>query len=324
MSNNLSLNLSNNIYFDSFNNQATAYDSYNAYLLAVISEKTYRQEKVARLGGKNETNEDWAKRIKEEGKAWGFKRTYCFNHKGSQAILLVDSEKMILGFRGSEERSDWTNNMNRIKNKIFQETLGILVHTGFYDYVLKIWQPYNDPKGRKEGQGIKAILLEEIQDKPKSLWLTGHSLGGAAAAVTAALCVLENVPIEIAGIYTFGQPRVGDTRFANWFNERFKDKTFRFVNHNDGVPKIPTVAPLFFFKHVGQMKHITEKGKIKDAVGASWWEKLIDKLKGLDDYILEKSFGLIADHNMSTGYLAAVLKELKELSDNLKELSDKT
>jgi triacylglycerol lipase len=302
------------ITFKSFNSQASGYDANNAYLLAQLSLKTYKKETAKELGGKQENNDEWRERIKQEAVAWGFdsKHVYCFDNKGSQAILLADGEKIIVAFRGSEELSDWVANMNRLMDKSLCKNYKVSLHGGFCNYLNKIWKPYNDPKGRPEAKGIKAIVQEEMKDSPKSLWFTGHSLGGAAATLAAISCVWEAPPIEVTGVYTYGQPRVGGLRFAKLYNEQLKLKTFRFVNNNDVVTKVPTWAPLFFFTHVGQIKYITQDGEILNFEKLNPWQRLRTVFADIVADVRERGINSITDHDMSTGYIPPLHKALSE------------
>ncbi|WP_157951108.1 lipase family protein, partial [Cyanothece sp. BG0011] len=225
------------IPFEKFNAKATTFDPCNACILAELSAKAYRQ--------KGENNDQWRLRTKEESKDWGFDpdHVYCFNHKGAQAILLSDDEKIIVAFRGSEEKLDWADNLNRRTEGAFKDRFGLKIHAGFYDYFNMIWNPYEDPKNPNlpECQGIEAILRQEIQRSTfQTVWFTGHSLGGAVAAFGAAACVVEDPTIIVHGVYTYGQPKVGGKLFAERFNQELGVKVFRFVNHNDIVPQVPT------------------------------------------------------------------------------------
>ncbi|HAG82274.1 MAG TPA: hypothetical protein DCL61_14170 [Cyanobacteria bacterium UBA12227] len=305
--------MSDGISFAPFSTQATGYDPNNALLLAQLCLESYKREKVEKLGGRCETNDEWWERVKEEAAAWGFdsEHVYCFNNKGSQAILLADAEKIIVAFRGSEERSDWDINLNRLEDKVFKGRFKVSLHSGFITYLLNIWQPYNDPKGTIESKGIKAIIKQEMKESPKSLWFTGHSLGGAVATLAAAACILaEDPPLEVSGVYTFGQPRVGDSRFADLYNSRLKSKTFRFVNNNDIVTRVPTWAPYFFFSHVGQLKYLTQDGDIVELEKLNLWQKLTDTFKGIAEDIFEKGLDSVTDHSMSTGYIPPLRRAL--------------
>ena len=61
----------------------------------------------------------------------------------------------------------------------------------------------------------------ELKENPKeTLYLTGHSLGGAASLVTAARLADLGVPPEQLRVITFGAPAVGDERFARLYETK--------------------------------------------------------------------------------------------------------
>jgi hypothetical protein len=45
--------------------------------------------------------------------------------------------------------------------------------------------------------------------------------------------------IPVQGVYTFGQPRVGDKDFADALNAKLGSGIYRFVNDRDIVPRVP-------------------------------------------------------------------------------------
>jgi triacylglycerol lipase len=57
-----------------------------------------------------------------------------------------------------------------------------------------------------------------------------------------------------AGVYTFGQPCIGDAVFATKYDGLLQSRTFRFVNHNDLVPRLLELK----FRHVGQIRYFDE------------------------------------------------------------------
>lgn len=71
------------------------------------------------------------------------------------------------------------------------------------------------------------------------MWLTGHSLGGALASLTAVKLVLQNVTTsDKLKLITFGQPRVGEKNFSD-FHDRLIPYGFRVTHRLDLVPHIP-------------------------------------------------------------------------------------
>ncbi len=57
----------------------------------------------------------------------------------------------------------------------------------------------------------------------------------------------------MAGHYNFGSPRVGDASFTNLYNEGYAALTFRFVNNNDIVPRVPPCE--LTYRHVDLRKY---------------------------------------------------------------------
>ncbi len=90
-------------------------------------------------------------------------------------------------------------------------------------------------------------------DPALPLFITGHSLGGAVAMLTAADLALDNsFPGRQTRVYTYGSPRVGDATFVTTYNQ-LVSQTYRVVNLADTVPITP---PSSFrgdlFQHTGQ------------------------------------------------------------------------
>src|SRR5205823_8259206 len=95
------------------------------------------------------------------------------------------------------------------------------VHRGFSSVLRHTWD-------RVE------TVLEAARDKP--LFLTGHSMGGALAVLTA--CRLAKAGRPPVATYTFGAPRVGDPAFC----AGYALPTYRVVNRLDLVPELPLAS----------------------------------------------------------------------------------
>ncbi|WP_437586739.1 lipase family protein [Sorangium sp. So ce1000] len=102
---------------------------------------------------------------------------------------------------------------------------------------------------------LVGALEEALRFKPQALYITGHSLGGAMAVLAAALIYsdeeLRELRTLLRGIYTFGQPMVGDKAFARAFETAFGNKLFRHVYARDVVPHLPP-RTTGIFEHFGQ------------------------------------------------------------------------
>ncbi|KAF3446647.1 hypothetical protein FNV43_RR11827 [Rhamnella rubrinervis] len=105
---------------------------------------------------------------------------------------------------------------------------------------------------------IKKMLKDILQKNENAKFIvTGHSLGGALAILfMAGLAIHEEVWLmdKLEGVYTFGQPRVGDQQFGEFMKEklhRFNVRYTRYVYCNDMVPRVPFDDKTLLFKHFG-------------------------------------------------------------------------
>jgi pimeloyl-ACP methyl ester carboxylesterase len=91
-------------------------------------------------------------------------------------------------------------------------------------------------------------LIVKARRPEQTLWLTGHSMGGALATLGAAHFGRETVQ----GLYTYGCPRVGDAAFARVLP---LETHVRFVHRDDWVPTGP---PEFLgYVHAGTLHQVT-------------------------------------------------------------------
>lgn len=101
---------------------------------------------------------------------------------------------------------------------------------------------------------LKSLLKEH---KNAKFIVTGHSLGGALAILFPTVLLLheeEEIMQRLLGVYTFGQPRVGNRELGRFIEARLDSpvpKYFRVVYCNDLVPRLPYDDKTFLYKHFG-------------------------------------------------------------------------
>lgn len=212
--------------------------------------------------------------------------SFFFSNSDSdtQAFVVGDNHKIIISFRGTEGKiADWVTDLRVFKETWTEENPLGEVHNGFYYALSSIWD------------GVYQETLR-LRTKNQSIWITGHSLGGALAALAGATFELQNPSLNINGVYTFGQPRIGNHSFAKRYNEKLNDITFRCVNNNDVVTRIP--PQIFGYRHVGKLMYFDTEGKIHHDKSLSWWARFWDRAEGRFDDVFNLSPDGIGDHSI--------------------------
>ena len=118
---------------------------------------------------------------------------------------------------------------------------------------------------------IRQQLREILEKNEKAKFIvTGHSLGGALAILFVAILAYheESLLLEkMEGVYTFGQPRVGDQQFGKFMEENIRVHNIRYlrcVYCNDMVVRLPYDDRTLLFKHFGTCLYFNScyKGKV--------------------------------------------------------------
>ncbi|CAF2106585.1 triacylglycerol lipase OBL1 [Brassica napus] len=184
---------------------------------------------------------------------------------------------IVVSFRGTEpfDVDDWCTDLDiswyELKN------VG-KVHAGFSKALglqKNGWPKEIIPLGHQYAYYTIRQKLRDMFAKNKNLKfiLTGHSLGGALAALFPAVLAIhgeDELLDKLEGVYTFGQPRIGDEVFGEFMKEVVRKHGIeyeRFVYNNDIVPRIPfDDKVLFSFKHYGTCNYFNSlyKGKVRE------------------------------------------------------------
>ncbi|MDF2670936.1 MAG: lipase, partial [Paenibacillus sp.] len=141
-------------------------------------------------------------------------------------FILESKEKIIVAFRGTSTTADWISNSIARQEKFKYVRDAGWTHSGFTRIYTSI-----RPQIRS--------VLKELPDH-KTLYVTGHSLGGALAS----LCALDsavNTPFHNPRLYTYGSPRVGDPAFVKALGRTIAC-SHRVANPYDLVPHLPPIV----------------------------------------------------------------------------------
>lgn len=284
-----------------FDVEANKWHHVNAYCMARLSVLAYRDE--------DQVREQLAEAAIDDSciKWFQDQNTDSKENTDTQGFGFIWSGNAFLCFRGTESKRDVMIDLKNRKVR-FDGQNGLLgrVHEGFLEAMGSVWPD------------IERFLANHRADY-KQVWVTGHSLGGAIATLVAAQVVhSENLGV-LAGLYTFGQPRVGDRIFKNEFTERIggvpvrQERVFRIYRAADPVAMIPRIG----YRHIsGRRCYISRSGAL--TIGGRRRQKYFDRFMTYV-FTLPKVIGrpgritelraLVSDH-YSSGYLA-------KLRDNL-------
>lgn len=153
----------------------------------------------------------------------------------TQAVVVSSHKFIIVGFRGTISKiQQWLSDLDTIKTSF--PCNGCKVHAGFYDRFKEIVDHTT--------YAVRRAYLEE----KRPIYVTGHSSGGAIATLFA--MHLRGLDIPLAGVYTFGSPRVGNDAFVTAVEQSIS-VFYRIVNQYDVVQIVPPLS--FGFHHVGQL-----------------------------------------------------------------------
>ncbi|KAJ9562327.1 hypothetical protein OSB04_007487 [Centaurea solstitialis] len=187
-----------------------------------------------------------------------------------------DSELIGVSFRGTSpfNAKDWSSDVDL--SWVHLPGIG-KVHAGFLK-ALGLQKSQGWPKDILSNEqkpyayyAIRQKLKERLEDNPNAkILVTGHSLGAALAILFPAVLAYHketDLLSKLEGVYTFGQPRVGDKRFGEYMKEVLVThgmRYHRFVYSNDLVPRVPFDTSDRYFKHFGTCHYYNSfyKGKV--------------------------------------------------------------
>ena len=191
----------------------------------------YKQQYFASLLSMAAYNDSYSTAVKAALTAygWDFLDNTSDNKKLKDVLLAhaVDfkaaEDSYFLAFKGTSDYADVKNDINiklipfaaenSSKAVITENTP--LVHSGFYSNCLKLLA---QPIGKED---LTQYLIKILAQKPAAhLYITGHSLGGAEAVLTAARLIELGVLPQQISVISFGAPAVGNEQFAQEYGSK--------------------------------------------------------------------------------------------------------
>lgn len=187
-----------------------------------------------------------------------FKNSNEMSYGDDYGFSFVCEDKVIVSFQGTGTLTDsdtagkirdWVSNLRAFPDAGIRERHGMIIHDGFYEG----WRPF---KESIDG------LLEVARDK--EWFITGHSRGGALAAICARHIAKNRG--KSCSCVTYCAPAQGGRVYRNEMNRLPIDLT-NVVHGADIVPKMP--PRIIGYRHAGKLYEWRER----------WWHYILPSFK---------------------------------------------
>jgi hypothetical protein len=200
----------------SFNEDTSGHTKSNAMWMAELSALAYHDEDY----------------VEKQLKSWGYGDFIWITSPESEntdtvAFLATGPNHVVISFRGTSSLENLITDLTF--SKVDSPYGRGKIHRGFM----------------KAYASVQIALNSAVDDLGQGhvLFVTGHSLGAALAQLAAYdLAAKGN---DVAAVYVFGSPRVGNKDFASAYNQRLEDRTFLHINNKDLVTRVPPEWILF-------------------------------------------------------------------------------
>jgi pimeloyl-ACP methyl ester carboxylesterase len=144
--------------------------------------------------------------------------------KGVQGIVALSEAVTVVAFRGTHSTAGVMTNMGFFTSGVSISSASAGLHNGFKSAFDSIQQDLRNAIGAEQRKKIPTFYV-------------GHSLGGALAMIAATDGHTQGVNVQ--GVLTLGQPRIGNSMFASQFENILGEKYVRYVFGNDPIPHLP-------------------------------------------------------------------------------------
>ena len=139
---------------------------------------------------------------------------------------IAERGSLFVAYRGSSNIQNWIDNVQIRQESPYQDA-SVGVEHGMYSLYASL------------RVDVRSILNNMVAKYgTHRLLITGHSLGGALATLTTFDLLYAKAPFLVSDLITFGSPRVGNERFAQYF-EDFDVRITRVTHYYDMVPHVP-------------------------------------------------------------------------------------
>lgn len=231
----------------------------NAYMLMAANHLAYRF---------------WPGRRERILRQWGFTNFEFFDNSRTSTNGLWAEHKdfVLLVFRGTQEPTDFFTDANVTLDPPPSEwNIEGRLHRGFLNAAKSV-----------DAQVSKAANVALASKKP--LILSGHSLGGALALLSAVHLERQKTPVH--SIWAFGAPKVGDPTAMRAMNQILSGRLHQLNQPTDPIPLLPFTSeeqPVLnqlaqtYGQYVPLFETLAANAAYNSAAGATQQQKLVTR-----------------------------------------------
>lgn len=181
------------------------------------------------------------------------------------SVISNDSKTLYIAIPGSDDISDFTDDLNILLKSPYFGDPKIKFHSGFlkqacitFDNILK-----NIEEFKNQG-GI-------------NIYLTGHSSGGCIISIIAYYLIIHKIfNYSNLQVVTFGSPRFVNTIGSEWFKENMQ--YYRVELYKDPVPRLPILTD---YKHISENFVYIKKSNIYINIKRARMPSFIEFIKNI-------------------------------------------
>jgi len=209
----------------------------NVYFASWAASLTYRKPR--------ESEEGWKNRVRGELKVAGFAGPdFPVRQAGApgwiwtECFITSSPHVVLVAFRGTDSPRDWVGNVIQSRLEPLRsvpDPADLRAHGGFQDAADSVYSE------------VLATVARRSEGGKLPVWVTGHSLGGALAALVALRLNYHLAGRARVTVYSFSAPKIGNHPFPDRMAARVP-VFFRLTYGRDVVPVLPPLG----YDHVHQ------------------------------------------------------------------------
>lgn len=147
--------------------------------------------------------------------------------------IIPTQKRIYVAYRGTSSISNWMSDLE-VKQVAYTSypECNCKIHYGFYQSALNI-----------KNQTLDSLKQLRKEYPTYNIIITGHSYGAAVSQIISMELLKEGIKTEI---YNYGQPRIGDKKYADFVNTKINNY-WRFTHNKDVVPHLPPIEGFGYY-----------------------------------------------------------------------------